>query len=70
MGCTYCIDACPIDVVDGRLEEIHEINEEDCNACGACEPECPVDAIIQKNYIEHFPQYRHLLEEDEEEVEA
>ncbi|WP_308221605.1 NADH-ubiquinone oxidoreductase-F iron-sulfur binding region domain-containing protein [Fuchsiella alkaliacetigena] len=70
IGCTYCIDACPIDVVDGRLEEIHEINEEDCNACGACEPECPVDAIIQKNYIEHFPQYRHLLEEDEEEVEA
>jgi ferredoxin len=37
-----CVDVCPVDC-------IHEFEE--CIDCGACEPECPVEAIFPEDAL-------------------
>ncbi len=42
-----CVDVCPVDCIhtdDG--EKMLYIDPEECIDCGACEPECPVEAIF------------------------
>ena len=44
-----CVDVCPVDCIhptDGEGEPILYINPDECIDCGACEPECPVEAIF------------------------
>ena len=44
-----CIDVCPVDCIhptDGEGEPMLYIDPDECIDCGACEPECPVDAIF------------------------
>ena len=41
-----CIEVCPIDETILEGEESMYINPETCIDCGACLPECPVDAIF------------------------
>ena len=45
IGCTQCVDVCPVDAISGKVKEPHEIDPEICIVCGSCEPVCPVDAI-------------------------
>src|SRR6056297_3448014 len=45
IGCTQCVDVCPVDAISGEVKEPHEIDPEICIVCGSCEPVCPVDAI-------------------------
>ena len=41
-----CVEGCPVDCFyEG--ENMLVINPDECIDCGVCEPECPVDAIIQ-----------------------
>jgi len=57
-----CVDVCPVDCIYGKNEDVEMlyIHPEECIDCGACQPECPVDAIFPddevpekwKNYIE------------------
>ena len=43
---TDCVEVCPVDCFyEG--ENMLVINPDECIDCGVCEPECPVDAIIQ-----------------------
>ena len=45
---TACVEVCPVDCihpVDGKGESILFINPDECIDCGACQPECPVEAI-------------------------
>ena len=39
-----CVDVCPVDCIH-EFERILIIDPEECIDCGACEPECPVEAI-------------------------
>ena len=39
-----CVDVCPVDCIH-QGERMLVIDPEECIDCGACEPECPVDAI-------------------------
>lgn len=39
-----CVDVCPVDCIH-EVERMLVIDPEECIDCGACEPECPVDAI-------------------------
>jgi NAD-dependent dihydropyrimidine dehydrogenase PreA subunit len=39
-----CIDVCPVDCIY-ETERMLVIDPDDCIDCGACEPECPVEAI-------------------------
>lgn len=45
IGCTLCIQACPVDAVLGRSKRMHTIIADECTGCGLCVPVCPVDCI-------------------------
>jgi len=45
-----CIDVCPVDCIHVG-ERILVIDPEECIDCGACEPECPVEAIFPEDTL-------------------
>ena len=45
IGCTLCIDACPVDAIVGAQTLMHTVVESWCIGCGLCLPPCPVDCI-------------------------
>jgi electron transport complex protein RnfB len=45
IGCTRCIDACPVDAIVGARGLMHTVVEPWCIGCGLCPPACPVDCI-------------------------
>ena len=63
---TACVSVCPVDCIHGPIDktglgaEVPGLNTldgmqlfidpEECIDCGACEPECPVDAIYDEDY--------------------
>ena len=48
IGCTKCIQACPVDAIIGAPKHMHSIIESECNGCNLCIPPCPVDCIQTK----------------------
>jgi electron transport complex protein RnfB len=45
IGCTLCIDACPVDAIIGASQLMHTVVEPWCIGCELCVPPCPVDCI-------------------------
>ena len=45
IGCTLCIQACPVDAILGAAKQMHTIIEKECTGCELCLPPCPVDCI-------------------------
>ena len=45
IGCTLCIDACPVDAIIGAPKLMHTVMAEHCTGCELCLPACPVDCI-------------------------
>ncbi|MEO5630082.1 MAG: RnfABCDGE type electron transport complex subunit B, partial [Thermomonas sp.] len=45
IGCTKCIQACPVDAIIGASKHMHVVIEPLCTGCGLCVPPCPVDCI-------------------------
>ena len=45
-----CVDVCPVDCIH-EFERILIIDPEECIDCGACEPECPVEAIFPEDSL-------------------
>jgi len=45
IGCTKCIQACPVDAIVGSAKWMHTIIVDDCTGCELCIPACPVDCI-------------------------
>jgi len=45
IGCTLCIQACPVDAIVGTSKLMHTIIESECTGCKLCLPPCPVDCI-------------------------
>ena len=45
IGCTRCIDACPVDAIAGAQAMIHTVIAAYCTGCELCLPPCPVDCI-------------------------
>lgn len=45
IGCTKCIQACPVDAIIGAAKQMHVILEQDCTGCELCIEPCPVDCI-------------------------
>ena len=46
IGCTLCIQACPVDAILGAAKQMHTIVPEQCTGCDLCVPACPVDCIV------------------------
>jgi electron transport complex protein RnfB len=46
IGCTLCIDACPVDAIIGARKQMHTVLTELCTGCELCLPPCPVDCIV------------------------
>ncbi|MBS0002467.1 MAG: electron transport complex subunit RsxB [Thioalkalivibrio sp.] len=45
IGCTLCIQACPVDAIVGAAKQMHTVIESECTGCELCLEPCPVDCI-------------------------
>jgi electron transport complex protein RnfB len=45
IGCTLCMDACPVDCIVGAPRQMHSVIADHCTGCELCLPPCPVDCI-------------------------
>lgn len=48
IGCTLCIQACPVDAILGAAKQMHTIIESECTGCELCIEPCPVDCITME----------------------
>lgn len=45
IGCTKCIQACPVDAILGTGKLMHTVIADECTGCELCIAPCPVDCI-------------------------
>lgn len=45
IGCTKCIQACPVDAIVGATRQMHTVIVDECTGCDLCVAPCPVDCI-------------------------
>jgi electron transport complex protein RnfB len=45
IGCTKCIQACPVDAILGAAKQMHTVIADECTGCELCVAPCPVDCI-------------------------
>ena len=48
IGCTLCIQACPVDAIVGAAKQMHTVVEVECTGCELCVAPCPVDCITME----------------------
>lgn len=57
IGCTLCIQACPVDAILGSAKQMHTVIASECTGCELCIEPCPVDCIDMvpiTNSISHW----------------
>ncbi len=52
IGCTLCIQACPVDAIVGAAKQMHTIVADLCTGCELCVPPCPADCITMEPIAE------------------
>ena len=57
IGCTKCIQSCPVDAIIGSSKHMHSVITHECTGCGLCLEPCPVDCIDLVKVEE--PKYNH-----------
>ena len=45
IGCTKCLQACPMDAILGAAKQMHTVMADECTGCDLCVEPCPVDCI-------------------------
>ncbi len=45
IGCTKCLQACPVDAIVGAARQMHTVIVSECTGCDLCVEPCPVDCI-------------------------
>ena len=63
IGCTLCIQACPVDAILGAAKLMHTVIEAECTGCDLCIPVCPVDCIYIKPISETITTWKWPLPE-------
>lgn len=77
IGCTKCIQACPVDAIMGKSRMMHTVITDECTGCELCVAPCPVDCIdllpakdaqqplqmSESDLIYQADHYRHRLQE-------
>ena len=49
IGCTLCIEACPVDAIVGAAKLMHTVIAAACTGCELCVAPCPVDCIAMRS---------------------
>lgn len=62
IGCTKCIQVCPVDAILGSAKLMHTVLAAECTGCELCLPACPVDCIDMTDDIpraagKRWPEY-------------
>jgi electron transport complex protein RnfB len=52
IGCTLCIQACPVDAILGAAKHMHTVIASECTGCELCVAPCPVDCISMEPIAE------------------
>jgi electron transport complex protein RnfB len=58
IGCTLCIQACPVDAIVGAAKQLHTIIASECTGCELCLPPCPVDCISMEPIVEKITNWK------------
>ncbi|MGL5335585.1 MAG: electron transport complex subunit RsxB [Enterovibrio sp.] len=53
IGCTKCIQACPVDAISGSARQLHTVVEALCTGCELCVAPCPTDCIAMRPVATH-----------------
>jgi electron transport complex protein RnfB len=48
IGCTICIQVCPVDAIVGAPKRMHAVLDAWCSGCELCVAPCPVDCIVMR----------------------
>jgi H+/Na+-translocating ferredoxin:NAD+ oxidoreductase subunit B len=62
IGCTKCIQACPVDAIIGSAKHMHTVIAAECVGCKLCLPPCPVDCIDLHFIIEEKSREQRLAQ--------
>ena len=57
IGCTKCIQACPVDAILGAAKLMHTVIVSECTGCDLCVEPCPVDCIDMLPVIQGIVQW-------------
>ena len=57
IGCTKCIQACPVDAILGAAKLMHTVIADECTGCDLCVEPCPVDCIDMLPLTEGLKQW-------------
>ncbi|MBS1227395.1 MAG: electron transport complex, RnfABCDGE type, subunit [Proteobacteria bacterium] len=58
IGCTLCIQACPVDAIVGAAKQMHTIVGALCTGCELCLPPCPVECISMARITENIDSWK------------
>jgi electron transport complex protein RnfB len=58
IGCTLCLQACPVDAILGAAKQMHVVIASECTGCELCIPPCPVDCIVMEPIPEDTGNWR------------
>lgn len=66
IGCTKCIQACPVDAIVGAAKLMHTVIVDECTGCDLCVSPCPVDCIEMRPLVSVLPIVGGLAANDHE----
>jgi len=69
IGCTKCIQACPVDAIVGAAKLMHTVIVDECTGCDLCVAPCPVDCIEMRAPLSVVALVGGLASDDEERLE-
>ena len=58
IGCTLCIQACPVDAILGAAKQMHTVIPPECTGCELCIEPCPVDCISMVEIKEEITNWK------------
>ena len=58
IGCTLCIQACPVDAIVGASKQMHTVLAAECTGCELCIVPCPVDCIAMQPLTENVANWK------------
>jgi len=77
IGCTKCIQACPVDAILGAAKQMHTVIGSECTGCDLCVEPCPVDCIEMRPQEEgladwkwELPKPAHIIATDRDQEHA